>query len=149
MDYLVLALTLAVLNSSSPEGAGGPGGQAPQRLAVCPGKPNCVSSEADDARHAVAPLRLKGDPAVAWEGLREIVTQLPRSEVVRSTDRYLHVIYKSRIFRFVDDLELLWDPRTDRVAIRSASRTGYSDLGVNRRRVEELRQRLKAKALIE
>jgi uncharacterized protein (DUF1499 family) len=149
MDYLLLALTLAVLNSSSTEGAGRPGDQAPKRLADCPGKPNCVSTEANAAKHAVAPLRLKGDPALAWEGIREIAAQLPHSEVVRSTDRYLHVIYKSRFFGFVDDLELLWDPGTDRVAIRSASRTGYSDLGVNRRRVEELRQRFKAKALIE
>jgi uncharacterized protein (DUF1499 family) len=97
----------------------------------------------------VAPLRLKGDPAAAWEGVRKIVIRLPRCEVVRSGDHYLHVILKSRVFGFVDDLELLWDPQSSRVAIRSASRTGYSDLGVNRRRVEDLRSRLKAKALIE
>ena len=78
-----------------------------------------------------------------------VVDQLPRSTIVEATDRYLHVECKSRLFRFIDDLELLLDPVTRVIAIRSAARVGKSDLGVNRRRVETLRKKLKEDGLIE
>lgn len=149
MEILMVVLTLAVLGGGNPEDVPGKTQQGPVRVAGCPARPNCVSSEVQDSGHAVAPLRLNGDPAAAWEGIRDRVCRLPRSEVVRATDTYLHVTLKSRWFGFVDDLELLWDSSTDRVAIRSASRTGYSDLGVNRRRVEHLRSQLKQAGFIQ
>jgi len=77
-----------------------------------------------------------------------LIGRLPRSEIVTATDRYLHATLKSRIFGFVDDLELRLDPQTDVIHIRSASRSGHYDLGVNRRRVERLRKQLRAAALI-
>ncbi|MDX2448729.1 MAG: DUF1499 domain-containing protein [Desulfobacterales bacterium] len=120
-----------------------------EHLDGCPSSPNCVSSEAPDAKHAVAPLHLKGDPQKAWEAITKIVGQLPRSTMVAATDRYLLVACKSRLFGFVDDLELLLDPATRVIAIRSAARSGKSDLGVNRRRVETLRKKLKEDGLIE
>ena len=118
------------------------------RLSGCPDRPNCVSSEAQDARHAIAPLRLNGDSAAAWAAIRDVVGKLPRSRIVKATDRYLHAECKSRLFGFVDDLELQLDLATGVAAIRSAARSGYSDLGVNRKRVEALRQQLKQAALI-
>ncbi len=120
-----------------------------ERLADCPARPNCVSSEAQDAKHAIKPLRLKGDPTTGWAAISDIVGKLPRSKIVEATDRYLHVTCKSRLFGFVDDLELLLDPATGVIAIRSAARVGYSDLGVNRSRVEALRQKFKTDGLIE
>ena len=107
MDDLLLALILAVLIGGYPQGATAADGQTPSQLAACPAKPNCVSSEAGDAKHAVAPFQLKGDSNEAWKGVRDTATRLPRSEVVLSGDHYLHVICRSRIFGFVDDLELL------------------------------------------
>jgi hypothetical protein len=77
-----------------------------------------------------------------------VISRLPRSTIVKATDRYLHVIQKRRLFGFIDDLELKLDPQTKMIAIRSASRKGYFDLGVNRRRIESLRKKLKAAALI-
>jgi uncharacterized protein (DUF1499 family) len=120
-----------------------------ERLTACPSLPNCVSSEAQDAKHAIAPLILKGDPTTGWEAVVKVVDQLPRSEIVEATNRYLHVECKSRIFRFIDDLELLLNPVTRVIAIRSAARVGKSDLGVNRRRVETLRKKLNEDGLIE
>ena len=148
MEVLMLVMVLAVLNNDANGPVPEKGVPVAERLVACPDKPNCVSSEARDTGHAVAPLLLNGDPAAAWEGICAIVSRLPRSEVVRATGYYLHVTLKSRWFGFVDDLELLWDTGTDRVAIRSASRTGYSDLGVNRRRIEQLRIQLKQAAFI-
>jgi uncharacterized protein (DUF1499 family) len=148
MDFLLLVFTLAVLNGGNPDGWTHTQVPVPEHLADCPLKPNCVSSEARNAEHAVAPLQLNGDPAAAWEAMGAVVSQLPRATVVQSTADYLHVTIKSRLFGFVDDLELLRDAETGRVAIRSASRTGYSDLGVNRRRLENLRSKLRQAAII-
>ena len=83
-----------------------------------------------------------------WAAAAGVVASLPRSTIVEKTDTYLHAAFKSRVFRFVDDLELLLDPATGIVAVRSASRTGYSDLGVNRRRVEALREKLTQKGIV-
>jgi uncharacterized protein (DUF1499 family) len=118
------------------------------RFAPCPDRPNCISSEAQDPRHAVAPMQLAGNSERAWTEIRAVVDALPRSTIVTATESYLHATLKSRIFGFIDDLELKLDPQTKMLGIRSASRTGSYDLGVNRRRVENLRKQLKAAALI-
>ena len=120
----------------------------PDRLSGCPGPPNCVSSESEDPRHSIAPMQLVGDSANEWAGIQDVVGRLPRSRIVKSTDRYLSVTLKSSVFGFIDDLELKLDLQTKMISIRSASRRGYFDLGVNRRRVENLRIQLKAVELI-
>jgi len=117
-------------------------------LAACPDSPNCVSSEAQDIRHVVNPMELAGTSVTEGAGVQALVSRLPRSKVVTATEQYLHATIKSRIFGFIDDLELTLDPQTKRIDIRSASRSGSYDLGVNRRRVEDLRRQLKAAALI-
>lgn len=73
--------------------------------------------------------------------VRAVVDSMPRTTVVKVDDRYLHAEARSRVFRFVDDLEVLVNPAGELV-VRSASRIGRSDFGVNAARVEELRQRL-------
>jgi uncharacterized protein (DUF1499 family) len=121
----------------------------PSGLRGCPKSPNCVSSEAKDARHAIEPFRLKGDPAVSWPLIRDEIASMPRWVIVKATDNYIHVECKSRIFRFMDDLELCLHSSNGIISIRSASRTGYSDFGANRRRVELLRSVLRTKQVIE
>jgi uncharacterized protein (DUF1499 family) len=93
-------------------------------------------------------MQLAGTSDTEWAGVQALVSRLPRSKVVTATEQYLHATIKSRIFGFIDDLELTLDPQTKRIDIRSASRSGSYDLGVNRRRVEDLRRQLKAAALI-
>lgn len=143
MGIYILAVTLAALSNGCSGFRTDANATGLEKLAGCPDRPNCVSSEAPDAKHAVEPLRLKGDSATAWEVVREIVGSQPRTRIVKASDRYLQVECKSRLFGFIDDLELRLDPATGVVGIRSASRVGYSDLGVNRRRVEALRQMLR------
>ena len=108
------------------------------RLAGCPSSPNCVSSFADGEDHRVESLPLTGDPAAAMTRLRQILEQTPRTRIVDATDRYLHAEAKSLVWGYVDDLEILLDAEAGKIHFRSASRTGYSDLGVNRRRVTSL-----------
>ncbi len=118
------------------------------RLAGCPDRPNCVSSETRAPGRAIAPLRLKSNQAATWSAIRELVERLPRCTIVKATDRYLHAECRSRLFGFIDDLELQFDQSTGSVAIRSASRVGYWDLGVNRKRLEALHRELKQKELV-
>jgi len=118
------------------------------RFAPCPDTPNCVSSEAQDPRHAVAPMQLAGNSDTEWSEVQAVVRGLPRCRIATATENYVHATLKSRLFGFIDDLELKLDPQTKMINIRSASRSGSYDLGVNRRRVENLRKQLKAAALI-
>ena len=117
-------------------------------LAPCPSSPNCVSSDAHDSDHAIPPFQLEVSPAEAWPVVHELVSGLPRVQIVKATDVYLYAECKSRLMGFVDDLELHLRPAGDIIAIRSASRVGLSDLGVNRRRVEDLRTVLISRGII-
>ena len=118
------------------------------RLAPCPPSPNCVCSDAGDAAHAIPPLELSGTSPAPWDEIVTAVSELPRTTSVTQRDGYLHAECQSAVFGFVDDLELELRPEQGIVAIRSASRLGYGDLGVNRRRVESLRAALSRRGLV-
>lgn len=112
------------------------------RLRACPASPNCVVSEGGDATHSVAPIPFRGTPEEAMRDLVAAVSGLPRTRVVASRPDYLHAEFRSLVFRFVDDFEARIDAAAKVIQVRSASRSGYSDLGVNRRRVETIRAAL-------
>jgi uncharacterized protein (DUF1499 family) len=108
-------------------------------LAPCSNRPNCVSSTATDRRHAIAPLTFTGDPDAALQTLQAVVLGLARTRAItRSTD-YLYVECTSQLLGFVDDVEFTLDRQAKHIQVRSASRLGYSDLGVNRARIETIR----------
>jgi uncharacterized protein (DUF1499 family) len=117
-------------------------------LAPCPSSPNCVSSDARDDSHRIAPFALAVDPAAGWQAAREAVAALPRTRIVDESDDYLHAECRSALLGFVDDLELHLRPAQGTIAVRSASRLGYSDLGVNRKRVETLRAELRRRDVL-
>lgn len=129
---LTLSLLLFIMTSTATAAA--------NRLAACPASPNCVSSQATNTAHAIAPLSFSGEPAQAWERLQETLTALKRLRIVNVESRYLHAEVRSLVFRFVDDLEFVLLPDDQLIHVRSASRTGHSDFGVNRRRVERIRK---------
>lgn len=110
------------------------------RLAPCPASPNCVSSEATATDQRVEPLRYAGDPALARARLLEVLNGMARVRLVQSTEDYLHTEVRSAVFGFVDDVEFYFNP-PGMIQVRSASRTGYYDFGVNRERVETIRAR--------
>ena len=111
------------------------------QLAACPRTPNCVSSQAKSDRQRVAPLRISGEPGVAMKRLREVVNNLSGATLIEETDQYLYFECKSKILGFVDDLEFYCDAQAGVIHVRSASRLGYSDLGVNRKRVDNIRRK--------
>jgi uncharacterized protein (DUF1499 family) len=119
------------------------------RLTPCPESPNCVSSDAVDELHQTEPYRLKVAPEQAWRGLMDVVAAQERVTAVTANDTYLHVEFRSAIFRFVDDAEFQLRAEDGIIAVRSASRVGHGDMGVNRKRVETIREALRARNLIE
>ena len=112
------------------------------RLAPCKSTPNCVSSQADpaDREHYIPPIAFRG----RMEDLRRAVESMPRSTVIVADRSYIYAEYRTALMRYVDDVELYYDERAGVVHVRSASRLGRRDFGVNRRRIEELRARLRA-----
>lgn len=108
------------------------------KLAPCPESPNCVSTQAEGEQHAIAPLEFSVDLAAIRTAVRSAILQLPRTKIVEETDNYFHADCRSLVIRFIDDLEVWIDSEQGLVHARSASRVGYSDMGVNRGRVESL-----------
>jgi uncharacterized protein (DUF1499 family) len=109
------------------------------KLAPCPDSPNCVCSQDARPSHSIAPLTCTGPWPAARQKLLAVIRSMPRSRVVAEQADYIHVEFASAAFGFVDDVEFLVDAAAHVIHVRSASRVGYSDLGVNRRRVEDIR----------
>ncbi|WP_462325172.1 DUF1499 domain-containing protein [Desulfoplanes sp.] len=116
------------------------GANSPDQLGQCPDSPNCVFSGDRNPAQKIFPMRLTSNGG--WHTLRKHVAGMPRTAIVKETPTYIHATVSSRVFGFVDDLEFLLDPETRLVGVRSSSRTGYWDFGVNRRRVEKIRTTL-------
>lgn len=113
-------------------------------LSPCPKTPNCVSSEyKQDAEHYVEPIKFLTPTTLPSVEMLIQQVQAMGGEVVEHNSGYIAAIFKSNIFQFVDDFELRIDRANAVIHIRSASRVGYGDLGVNKKRVSEFKQRLK------
>lgn len=109
------------------------------KLRPCPSSPNCVSSEGADADHAIAAIPYLRDRATSERAMLAALAALPRTEIQRRQGDYWHITQVSGLFRFIDDIELRFDDAAALIQVRSSSRVGYSDMGVNRKRVEALR----------
>ncbi len=108
------------------------------KLAGVSKKPNCVSSQVEAGHPAyIDALKFSGTPQ-DWQALQGKIAALKGATIISATPNYLHIEFKSALMGFVDDVELLLDGK--QIHVRSASRLGYSDLGVNRKRVEHLRR---------
>jgi len=132
---------MGLFSGSRPENLGAEDG----RLAPCKRTPNCVSSLADadkDAGHYIAPIPITGSPRGAWAVLKSLLQSMPRVSLVADKESYLYAEFASRTMGFVDDVEFLLDEKAGVIHVRSASRLGSSDFGVNRERVETIRSRM-------
>jgi uncharacterized protein (DUF1499 family) len=110
------------------------------RLAPCPDAPNCVSTQAADAEHHIEAIPFDGAPDEAVARLKAALRTIPRMKIVTEKGDYLHAEVASLLFRFVDDVEFFVDREAKVIHFRSASRVGRSDLGVNRARMERIRE---------
>ncbi|MBA3581607.1 MAG: DUF1499 domain-containing protein [Gammaproteobacteria bacterium] len=158
---LVVGLALSLLNACS--------GEPPKNigvrdglLAACPDTPNCVQSQTKELPSYIEPLVVAvnadiniagADTAVAdatagaaaITQIASIINSLPRTKIINQTEHYLRAEFTSRLMRYVDDVEFYFDAKKGVLQVRSASRMGHSDMGVNRERIEHIRDLYKAK----
>lgn len=111
------------------------------KLAACPDSPNCVCSQApeSDSIHYIAPIAYSGRAIQAFSKLKETIEALPRTEMITISGNYLYAEFTTPLMGYVDDVEFYVDGRQNVIHVRSASRLGKSDLGVNRKRIETIR----------
>lgn len=117
-----------------------------RRLAPCPDKPNCVSTQSTDAAKRMPALGFAGEVEPVRAAILDVLARAPRARVVEAGEDYIHAEFTTLLLRFVDDVEFSIDAGAKRVDFRSASRAGHSDLGTNRRRMEELSRKLEGLA---
>ena len=115
----------------------------------CPDRPNCVNSQATDG-HYIEPYMLEASPQKTWQALKALIENFEgeKTSLVTVQENYLHVEFKSSFFGFIDDVEFYLEPGGKFIAIRSASRLGYGDMGANRKRMEKIREGLRARGLV-
>ncbi len=110
-----------------------------ERLAPCPDSPNCVSSFSDNPRHRIDPFPVPPSGRESLVLLKDIVKATNGSEILWTSERAFAAIFTTRL-GFVDDVQFLLDEKARVIHVRSASRLGYWDLGVNRKRMEAIRR---------
>jgi uncharacterized protein (DUF1499 family) len=135
---LGLGLLSMACQGTRPEGLGIHDGL----LQECPDKPNCVCSQSSKADHKIDPLPIQGSPQDSMQRLVQVVRAMKGSKIIEQKDDYLYVEFTSSLLRFVDDVEFYFPAVKNEIQVRSASRLGYSDFGVNRKRVKAIRQAL-------
>lgn len=137
--FLVIAGRLGLLRGSRPTDLGPVTGA--ETLRPLPASPNAVSSQVPrDSESHIDPFRVDGDPHAAFIRLKAVMDGWPRATLVTENPRYLHYEVETRLMRFVDDVEFLLSPKENIIHVRSGSRLGKKDFGVNRDRVEKIRE---------
>jgi uncharacterized protein (DUF1499 family) len=113
-------------------------------LAPCPNTPNCVNSQSTNPISQIEPLTYNSTGTQAIADLKTVIHNLERTTIVTENSNYLHAEFKSALMGYVDDVEFYLDEAQQAIHVRSASRLGKSDLGVNRKRIETIRAKLQA-----
>jgi len=136
---VVAILVLIVLGQMSKSGEAS--GLFEAKLTKCPDKPNCICTEfVADASHYIEPIGFsQSDAAEALSRLKSSIREM-RGSIQAETVNYLAFTFTSSIFRFVDDLEIRIDKDLKIIHMRSASRVGHSDRGINKKRIEQLKK---------
>lgn len=123
-------------NNKLPDGLGVTDGL----LKVCSKSPNCISTQAEsnDTIHYIEPIIFVGEPKDTQLLIESYMLTQERGRIVASSFGYVHFEVKSKLIGYIDDVEFYFPEADSVVHIRSASRVGYSDMGVNRERVRKI-----------
>lgn len=146
LSLLIATILLLGINILSPGGMTMFAGKRPTNLGVndgklapCPSSPNCVSSQSADTLHQIEPLTYNTSAAEAIADLKKVIQSQERTTIISESPNYIYAEFKSKIMGYVDDVEFYLDEAAKVIHVRSASRLGQSDLGVNRKRIETIR----------
>lgn len=115
------------------------------QLSECPDSPNCVSTQTKDSSKRMEPLPFIEDLPHSHTIIKSILSEESRVKLETVTEDYIHAVFVSKLFRFKDDVEFYFDRDNQVIHFRSASRVGYSDFGVNRKRMDTIGQKYKEK----
>ena len=116
------------------------------KLLGCPSSPNCVSSFASDNKHQIDPINFSGSSKDQVKILKTILNDFKNANIISESENYIHAEFSSNLFKFVDDVEFFIDEKSKTMHFRSASRLGYGDFGVNRKRIETIKTKLSEKS---
>ncbi|SGZ05618.1 Putative uncharacterized protein [Moritella viscosa] len=141
---LTWSVLLAACTGTPPDNLG----VVNSKLAACPESPNCVSSDSLDESHYVPAFKLEASAELAWSEIKAYLQAQRNMEIMIETTDYIYVESTSSLMRFVDDFELHLRLKDGIIAVRSASRLGKSDFGVNKKRVDDLYEALNDKGLV-
>ncbi len=136
---ILLLVVLSVVSRKQPVT-----GLVDGRLRSCPDTPNCVNSEEEGKPSYVEPLLFKTSPGNSWKIVKDAIQDMG-GKIELENAGYLHATFMTAVFRFVDDVELRMDEKNAVIHVRSASRVGKSDMGLNRKRVDYLRAQFSQK----
>lgn len=106
----------------------------------CPKSPNCVSTQSTDEKHRMEPIQYSSTVDEAKGKIKNIITSFKRTKLITETENYLHFEFRTATFKFVDDVEFYLDDKEKLIHFRSAARLGWSDMGVNRKRMGKIRE---------
>ena len=110
----------------------------------CPKSPNCVSTQSTDEKHRMEPIQYSSTVDEAKGKIKNIITSFKRTKLITETENYLHFEFRTATFKFVDDVEFYLDDKEKLIHFRSAARLGWSDMGVNRKRMGKIRELYKS-----
>ena len=134
-------LIMAVILTSASGARGESLGVTEGKLASCPDSPNCVSTQSQAKRHAMKPLPFLQTKEASRDRILSILKGIKRTTILTLTETYIHVEFRTALFRFVDDVEFFLDENDRVIHFRSASRAGHYDFGTNRRRMKEISEK--------
>jgi uncharacterized protein (DUF1499 family) len=143
--FTLIALFMVVKNMKIPSDLGVNQG----KLAPMPKSPNAVSSQSDDPEKKVAPIPFKGDISKSKEGIKKALEAYGNIRIITEEENYIHAVSTTPTMKYHDDLEFYFDEKSAVIHYRSASRIGYSDMGLNRERYERLIEILKQQGYYE
>ena len=106
----------------------------------CPKSPNCVSTQSTDKKHRMKPIQYSSTVDEAKEKIKNLIKSFKRTKLITETENYLHFEFRTATFKFVDDVEFYLDVKEKLIHFRSAARLGWSDMGVNRKRMRKIRE---------
>jgi uncharacterized protein (DUF1499 family) len=127
---------MGLLSGSRPKNIGVHDGQ----LKLAPSSPNCVNSQSASGYSKITPIAYTGDGKIALARIKTLVAATPNAKIVDSKADYLYAEFTTKLLGFVDDVEFYLDEMAGVIQVRSASRLGHKDFGVNRKRIESIRE---------
>jgi len=137
MRFLLLTFSIVLVTMSMSQAQ-----ESSHILKECPSSPNCVSSVTSSEKHYMAPFNYTGELEDAIRKIKKVLSEENRAKITLEDKNYIRAEFKIAVFGFIDDVEFLIDNEEKKIHFRSASRVGYSDLGVNKKRMIRIKHAL-------